>query len=194
MGSTPKCSGSKHKIRQPGNANLRIGKGHVWSMFLEYVAGRISAANLSDCFRHDPLVCQCGDWRSQGKNCLSTSFLPPPVIPAKAGILTRAVIYKSRTIVVNYAGKPFKVRAIFCLSCSLWCGSGRYAKQGVHTLVKIPAFAGMTWGADVTTYAGISIRAWALLLHRNAFHTKVSGHSGHSGLCIRCMSPALLPT
>ncbi len=113
VGSTPKCSGSKHKIRQPGNANLRIGKGHVWSMFLEYVAGRISAANLSDCFRHDPLVCQCGDWRSQGKNCLSPAFLPPPVIPAKAGILTRAVIYKSRTIVVNYAGKPFKVRAIF---------------------------------------------------------------------------------
>ena len=132
MGSAPKCSGSKHKIRQPGNANRPIGKGHVWSMFLEYVAGRISAANLSDCFRHDPLVCQCGDWRSQGKNCLSTSFLPPPVIPAfprhpcippsslpfhvipaKAGILTRAVIYKSRTIVVNYAGKPFKVRAIF---------------------------------------------------------------------------------
>jgi len=47
------------------------------------VAGRISAVNSSACLFHDPLVCQCGDWRSQGRPAF------PPVIPAQAGILIR---------------------------------------------------------------------------------------------------------
>jgi transposase len=39
------------------------------------VAGRISAVNSSACLFHDPLVCQCGDWRSQGRiTCLRRCF------------------------------------------------------------------------------------------------------------------------
>jgi hypothetical protein len=63
------------------------------------------------CLHHDPLVCQCGDWRSQGRPAFlsvipasphvipasphvipaSPHVIPasPPVIPAKAGILIR---------------------------------------------------------------------------------------------------------
>ena len=40
-----------------------------------YVSGHHSAVNPSDCLRQNPLVCQCGDWRSQGENCLFPSFL-----------------------------------------------------------------------------------------------------------------------
>ncbi len=41
------------------------------------------------------------------------------------------------------------------MSCSLWCGSGRCVSQGVHILIKIPAFAGMTeGGAGRTGSAG----------------------------------------
>ena len=39
----------------------------------------------------------------------------PLVIPAQAGILTRDAIYKGHAVAVNYAGKSFKVRIIFCL-------------------------------------------------------------------------------
>ena len=35
------------------------------------------------------------------------------------------------------------------MSCSLWCGSGRCAAQGVHIRIKIPAFAGMTGRAGM---------------------------------------------
>ena len=43
------------------------------------------------------------------------TFLPPLVIPAQAGILTRDAIYKGHAVAVNYAGKSFKVRIICCL-------------------------------------------------------------------------------
>ena len=81
-----------------------------------------------------------------GLRLLRTSPLRPPsgVIPAQAGILTRVAFYKGHAVAVNYAGKSLKVRIILCLSCSLWCGSGRYVNQDARTLIKIPAFAGMT--------------------------------------------------
>jgi len=89
----------------------------------------------------------------------------PLVIPAQAGILTRGAISKGSTIVANYAEKSFKVSIFFCvcMSCSLWCGSGRCAAQDVHILIKIPAFAGMTGGAGILTrdaiYKGSAIAA-----------------------------------
>ncbi|OQB32878.1 MAG: hypothetical protein BWY07_01497 [Candidatus Hydrogenedentes bacterium ADurb.Bin170] len=49
MGPIPKYSGLKHKIRQPGNANLRIGRGFCGLCLWEYIAGHKPVANPSDC-------------------------------------------------------------------------------------------------------------------------------------------------
>ena len=44
------------------------------------------------------------------------------------------------------------------MSCSLWCGSGQYADQDVHTLIKIPAFVGMTGSAGTAESAVMTVR------------------------------------
>jgi hypothetical protein len=53
------------------------------------------------------------------------------------------------------------------MSCSLWCGSGQYADQDVHTLIKIPAFAGMTEGGRNGERGGAGMTAGAELTEKS---------------------------
>ena len=118
----------------PGNANRSIGTQ----------AGDDEGSH-SDSQRGDALRHTSSGTPAPGVIPVHTVVAPTPgVIPAQAGILTRDAIYKGHAVTVNYAGKSLKVRIILCLSCCLWCGSGRYVNQDARTLIKIPAFAGMT--------------------------------------------------
>ena len=117
MGSAPKCSGSKHKIRQPGNANRPIGKGRVWSVMLCVCCGTYFRYRSEFQSSSWPACVPMRRLAFPGEELpflvipplppvISTlpvipafppSFLPfprhsclSPVIPAKAGILIRA--------------------------------------------------------------------------------------------------------
>ena len=63
------------------------------------------------------------------------------------------------------------------MPCSLWCGSGRCVSQGVHILIKIPAFAGMTGGE-----AGMTERKAGLPWERQSPHWHTSGSGKRQAL------------
>ena len=126
----------------PGNANLRIGtqaghdEYHQSDSPRKYFPQHTSSISPT----HDAVIAPFRRYVHPPVSFLRTPPLRPPpgVIPAQAGILTRVAFYKGHAVAVNYAGKSLKVRIILCLSCSLWCGSGRYVNQDARTLIKIP--------------------------------------------------------